>query len=102
MRHTVKHKHGSHGFVFLIKVIRSKTNWTRFAIKCGEFEDYSQQRNLEKTEPTGVIAEHDSSGALQNTGNLDIIPKLVLKEAGQILDQLNNKVVELFTTTRGD
>ena len=102
MRHTVKHKHGSHGFVFLIKVIRSKTNWTRFVIKCGEFEDYSQQKNLEKTEPSGVIAEHDSSGALQNTGNLDLIPGLVLKEASEILDQLNNKVVELFSIKSGD
>lgn len=102
MRHTVKHKHGSHGFVFLIKVIRSKTNWTRFAIKCGEFEDYSQQKNLEKTEPSGVIAEHDSSGTLKNTGNLGLIPELVLKEASEILDQLNNKVVELFSVKSGD
>ena len=102
MSHTVKHKHGSQGFVFLIKVIRAKTNWKRFVIKCEKFENYTQQKNLEKTEPSRVIAEYDSSGALQNTGSLDVIPKLVLKEASEILDQLSNKVVQLFSQKGGD
>lgn len=93
------------GFVFCFRVVRSMTGWMRLIIKCDKFESLNDRKKYEKNEPNTTIAMYAlEGGKLENVypEGIELIPGLMLKEAKEILDQLNNKVVELFSIKSGD